>query len=78
VRRRWQSPIWPIALDVSCPVAGGHIFYLINRIARGTKPADLPIERPTRFTLSVNLKTAQMLGVKLSPAFLVRVDRTIN
>jgi putative ABC transport system substrate-binding protein len=65
-------------LDISCPVAGGHISCPIDRIARGTKPANLPIETPTRFTLSVNLEAAQMLGVKFSPAFLVRVDRTIN
>lgn len=54
------------------------VAYLIDRIARGTKPADLPIEQPTRFTLSVNLKTARALGVKLSPGFMVRVDRTIE
>jgi putative ABC transport system substrate-binding protein len=52
--------------------------HLIDRIARGAKPGDLPIERPTRFTLSVNLTTAKALGIKLSPAFMTRVDRTVE
>jgi putative tryptophan/tyrosine transport system substrate-binding protein len=52
--------------------------YFIDRIARGAKPADLPIERPTRFKMSVNLGTARALGLKLSPAFLSRIDRTVE
>ena len=52
--------------------------YLIDRIARGAKPGDLPIERPTRFTLTVNLTTARALGIKLSPAFMTRVDNTVE
>jgi len=51
---------------------------LIDRIARGAKPGDQPIERPTRFTLAVNLTTARALGIKLSPAFMTRVDSTVE
>lgn len=52
--------------------------YLIDRIARGAKPGDLPIERPTRFTLTVNLTTARALGIKLPPTFMTRVDSTVE
>jgi putative tryptophan/tyrosine transport system substrate-binding protein len=52
--------------------------YLIDRIARGAKPGDLPVEQPTRFTLTVNPTTAKALGIKLPPAFMTRVDRTVE
>lgn len=52
--------------------------YLIDRIARGAKPGDQPIERPTRFTLTVNMTTARALGIKLSPAFMTRVDSMVE
>jgi putative ABC transport system substrate-binding protein len=51
---------------------------LVDRIARGAKPGDQPIERPTRFTLTVNLTTARALGIKLSPAFMTRVDSAVE
>ncbi|MFN0182364.1 MAG: ABC transporter substrate-binding protein [Aquabacterium sp.] len=51
---------------------------LIDRIARGARPGDIPVEQPTRFLLSINLKTARALGVKPSPAFMTRVDRTVE
>jgi putative ABC transport system substrate-binding protein len=49
----------------------------VDRILRGTKPAELPIYRPTRYTLKANLATARALGIALPPSFLARVETQI-
>jgi len=50
----------------------------VDKILKGAKAGDLPVEQPTRYELVVNVKTAQALGLTLSPAFLMRVNRRID
>jgi putative ABC transport system substrate-binding protein len=67
-----------LSFGVSFATIGRRTAVYVDRIAKGAKPAELPIEQPTKFDLVVNLKTAKTIGVEIPQSILLRADEVID
>jgi putative ABC transport system substrate-binding protein len=67
-----------MSYGTSIPDLSRRAAYLVDKILRGAKPSDLPVEQATKFDLVINLKTAKALGLTIPPSLLGRVDQVIE
>ena len=67
-----------IAYDVNIPDLHRNAAQYVDKILKGAKPSDLPVQQPTKLSLVINLKAAKALGIKLPPALITRADKVIE
>ena len=67
-----------ISYGVNIPALYHRASHFVDKILKGAKPSDLPVEQPARFDLVINLKTAKTLGLTVPPSLLARADEVIE
>jgi putative ABC transport system substrate-binding protein len=67
-----------MAYGINLSDVGHRVADMVDQILKGAKPADIPIFQPTKFELSINLKTAKALGIELPPLLVARADNVIE
>ena len=76
--RRWAEDGGMMAYGTDLIEVASRAAIFVDKILKGAKPADLPVEQPTKFELAINLKTAKQIGVKIPQSLLFRADRVIK